>query len=260
MLTELLKKLPSTLVVQGPLGGGGQGQVLLGTFQNEPVAIKLYGMHTNARRVVREIELLERLNHPAIVSLKAHWCVEYLGADVFVLAFELHREGDLCKHFSGRTARLDEICRLGIDVASAIACLWNSRVVHRDIKPQNILVKTGGGFVLVDFGLVKHLELSDVTSPGARPGTFGYKSPEQAAGRGSLTFKSDIYSFGTTLYEVAVGSHPLRLGRGTLKPLQDFRPDLPPQLCRCIDQMMDSIPSRRPSDVLQVFEACKGGF
>jgi serine/threonine protein kinase len=137
-------------------------------------------------------------------------------------------------------------------IASAIELLWNSNKVHRDIKPANILVDTSGKPVLIDFGLVRHLDLQSMTVLGGAPGTPGYASPEQARGLRNLTFRSDIFSLGVTIYEAIAGRHPFHksqdlINAGALVIPLDQLVACSPELATLVGRMISHRPILRPS-------------
>jgi serine/threonine protein kinase len=138
--------------------------------------------------------------------------------------------------------------RAGAGVAEALSAAHHEKVLHRDVKPGNIMIDQRGHFYLMDFGLARLLHAVDGTQSGIIKGTPWYMSPEQARGE-PLDERSDVYSLGITLYELATGGvGPFAVGRsdneeilcevraGQLRPLRDLAPDIPPQLASVIDR------------------------
>jgi serine/threonine protein kinase len=138
--------------------------------------------------------------------------------------------------------------RAGIAVAEALSAAHHERVLHRDVKPGNVMIDQRGHFYLMDFGLARLLHAVDGTQSGVIKGTPWYMSPEQARGE-PLDERSDVYSLGITLYELATGGvGPFAVGRsnheevlcevraGQLRPLRDLAPDIPLHLANVIDR------------------------
>jgi serine/threonine-protein kinase len=190
------------------------GVVYLGrdTLLEREVAIKLIKaneLSVEARaRFLREARVVAKMNHPGIVAV--HDIGEHEDALFLVMAFvpgsnlrELYERGD--------ALRLDELMDLGIQASDALEHAHSLGVVHRDVKPENIMVvrKTGEAFrvLLADFGLAQSLSEQRLTHSGAVMGTVAYMSPEQVAGQG-VDGRTDVYSLGTVLYECLAGDVP----------------------------------------------------
>ena len=152
-----------------------------------------------------------------------------------------------------------DIARIGGALCDALEHAHARGVVHRDVKPANVMVlaepAAGAGFAkLTDFGIAHLATGDDLTATGDVVGTLAYMAPEQAEGR-RVTGATDVYSLALTLYEAWTGSNPVRaaspaatarrVGRA-LPPLSSRRPDLPPDLCEVIDAALDADPEYRP--------------
>jgi len=204
------------------------------------------------RRVLREAQAAARLNHPGIATL--YEMGEEDGSAVLVSELvdgatlaELSREGALSDR---------EIGEIGADLCEALDYAHAQGVVHRDIKPQNVLV-TGAGeprAKLMDFGVARLVDGTALTAPGDVVGTLAYMAPEQAEGR-TAGPEADVYSLALTLYECWSGENPNRratpaataraIGRRP-RPLRRLRPDLPRELTAAVDACLSPRPSRRP--------------
>lgn len=264
-LDQLRAALPSGWYVDRTIRGGGQGVVCLGKLNNEEVAIKVFSLTTDTRRIERELDCLTKIDCPHLVKVRGRTDVSIAGVSAVVVAYEYLPGGDLRQRLLSSAIQLEErsIVDIGSQMGIAVETLWRRRIVHRDIKPDNIVFANGDRYVLVDLGIARHLDRSNLTRPWAIPGTPGYMSPEQARGRRDLTIHSDIFSLGITLYELASRTHPFgndqnRIGGQRPSPLGQVRPDLSESLVRLVDQMMEVVPSRRPNDPAERFRKLRG--
>jgi serine/threonine-protein kinase len=258
---ELRKALPGHFVITGPLGAGGQGSVFKGTCNGHEAAIKAFTPTTDPRRVDREMELLRAIDCDNLVRVIDATKLTILAVEVSVIAYEFHSNGDLMGHLQPTAPSLTaaELGRIGREIGGAIEALWGQRIVHRDVKPANIVRAGDGRFVLVDVGLARHIDRSAISVVGSAPGTPGFMSPEQAMGRKALTIHADAFSLGVTLYTLAAKRHPFNGNQGVIMQrlvptsLHSLRPDLPEALCRAIDKLMSLRPSGRPTNLVDLF-------
>jgi hypothetical protein len=243
------------------LGAGGFGVVWLAHDERleRDVAVKAIPRErhgSGATRAEREARAAARLNHPGVVALyeldhdehSTYLVSELVRGRTFA---ELARAGALSD---------SDVARVGLALCDALAHAHERGVIHRDVKPQNVMVlaepAAGAGFAkLADFG-VAHLATSDaLTHTGDVVGTLAYMAPEQADGQ-RVTPAADVYALALTLYEAWTGVNPVRghgpaatarrLGR-RLPRLADRRRDLPYELCDAIDACLDRDPLRRPA-------------
>jgi serine/threonine protein kinase len=200
------------------LGQGGMGVVYraLDTKLNRPVAVKFLfdGLADPAarRRFQREAQTASSLNHPHILTV--HDAGDFEGRQYLVTEFI---DGGTLRDWARAEKRSwKEIVALLVGVADGLATAHAAGILHRDIKPDNILVAKNGYAKLSDFGLAKleerpgpeeGTETLTGTRPGTIMGTFAYMSPEQASGR-AMDARSDIFSFGIVLYELLAGRRP----------------------------------------------------
>jgi eukaryotic-like serine/threonine-protein kinase len=260
-LTKVQAALPPGYVIDDYLDRGGQGAVFRGAFNGESVAIKLFHpLGNTARRLARELDLLQRVDCPFLVKVRGNHEVTVEGVCYPLVAYEYLPGGDLRDLLRPDSVEVAyrSLCTIGHQISVAVEVLWGNRIVHRDIKPGNIMQSTSERYVLVDVGLARHLDRSDITALGGAPGTLGYKSPEQAGGRRHLTIHSDVFSLGVTLYQLATRRHPFNndqnlVGRLVPTLLHQVRPSIPVPFSRLIQQMMESRPSDRPANVSQRF-------
>ena len=205
------------------LGSGGMGEVYRArdTRLGREVAVKVLPAEFSEdrrrlQRFEREARAVSALNHPAIVTVYEIGSSDSLS----YIAMELVEGKTLRSLLSSGPLPSRKLLEIAIPVAEGLARAHGAGIVHRDLKPENIMVSKDGFVKILDFGLAKWtafeggaaLEdptLSAATEPGVVLGTVGYMSPEQAGGR-SLDFRSDQFSFGSLLYEMATGKRAFR--------------------------------------------------
>jgi eukaryotic-like serine/threonine-protein kinase len=263
--TEALPGAPGPRLILGRyrlerrLGAGGFGVVWLAWDEKleREVAVKAIPLENGGgERVEREARAAARLNHPGIVGIYELASDEH---DVYLVS-ELVRGRTLAELLRAGAIADRDVARIGMALCEALDHAHARGVIHRDVKPQNVMVvadpAAGAGFAkLADFG-VAHVASGDpLTRTGDVVGTLAYMAPEQAEGS-RTTPASDVYSLALTLFEAWTGSNPVRAGgpaataRRLGRPLPSLaaaRRDLPIELCDAIDDALDVDPAHRPA-------------
>jgi serine/threonine protein kinase len=272
--SELQEQLQASLghayLLERELGGGGMSRVFLAHERalNRKVVVKVLlpelAAGVNVERFRREIQLAAQLQHPHIVPLLAAGEADELP--YFVMPFvngeslrkRLAREGEL---------PIAETVRILRDVVSALAYAHGCGVVHRDVKPDNVLL-SGGVAVVTDFGVAKAVSASTdagttgLTSLGVALGTPAYMAPEQATANPQTDHRADIYALGVVAYELLTGSPPFtgRSPQAVLaahvvedpEPVERRRPAVPPMLAALVRECLSKRPAERPQSAVQV--------
>ncbi len=257
LLDKVQAAAPNGYDITSYIDAGAQGAVFRGTLNGETVAFKVFKPQIDDNRVDRELTFLKTANHPNLVSVIDSCKISIEGYECFLVAYEYMPGGDLTAFLTQGAIQISEkeLHELGLAMGSAIEYLWKSRIVHRDIKPGNIFLDADDIFVLGDFGVARHLDLTALTMGVQVIGTLGYMSPEQARGRKNLTIHSDIFSLGVTMYTLACKQHPYnlkqQLGLYSISDTIDIlRTDLQDRLIILIKEMMNVIPANRPTDIV----------
>jgi len=237
----------------GKIGSGGFADVYeaLDVTLDQPVALKIVANgRSMSGRVVREVEAAAALSHPNIVAL-----YDWFGdGERSILVCELV-EGESLDKLAGELGDGD-VAALGVELLDALAFAHSQGIIHRDVKPQNVMLDTAGHVKVMDFGIARLMDADTLTQDGDVIGTVAYMSPEQAAGR-RVGPPSDVYSAGMVLYEMLAGEHPLRgqtpaetlsnVAAGRLPSLGVLRPDLAQDVVGLIDDVCAPRPGERPT-------------
>ena len=273
MAVPIAGQLFSHYRILSKLGGGGMGVVYDAedTTLGRHVAVKflpeaLADDREAMGRFVREARAASALNHPHICTI--HDLGEEAGQPFIVM--ELMKGQTLKERIGGKPLPIDRVVAFGEQIADGLDAAHGAGIVHRDIKPANIFITEHGEAKLLDFGLAKQaprragaaadagdeatMAPVEVTSPGTTLGTVSYMSPEQARGE-AVDARSDLFSFGVVLYEMATGVLPFRgqsaaetmagiLQREPVPPVR-INPDVTPDLERIIAKALEKDPSLR---------------
>src|SRR5213080_1381032 len=265
----LVGKAIGPFVIDKEIGHGAMGTVYHGFERktNKPVAVKIVsaGLDSNPAalaRFERECDFLKKLRHPNIVRLYATG--SYRHTPFYVMEFI---KGETLQEILLRRGRFpwDDIIELGKQVCSALQHAHDRGIIHRDMKPSNIMLTPEGQVKLTDFGIAKGFEGTQLTSTNHSVGTASYMSPEQCRGEKTITHKSDLYSLGIVFYELLTGRRPfeaetpldmfLAHTKGTFERPARRVLDIPIWLDTLVCQMMEKKPEHRPFDATMVAQS-----
>ncbi|HXH88941.1 MAG TPA: serine/threonine-protein kinase [Gaiellaceae bacterium] len=247
------------------LGLGGMSVVHLAHDEvlDRPVAVKLLadrleGDPEMQARFLREGQMAARLSHPNVVAV--YDTGDEKGQPYIVMEYV---EGvTLAEHLaSQRTVPAEEIAEFGAQVCAGLAHAHAAGLVHRDVKPHNLLLRVDGTLKVADFGIARGGIDRTLTQAGTLLGTAAYMAPEVIRGK-KATVTSDLYSLGAVLYELLTGQTPRRIDSfadlGELRPITEpgrLVPDPPPELVATIMRCLEEDPLRRPASALELAAA-----
>jgi serine/threonine protein kinase/Tol biopolymer transport system component len=260
--------------IEAKLGAGGMGVVYkaVDSRLGRTAAIKI--LSTTAlnpereRRFVQEAKAASSLNHPHIVTIYDIDTQEIDGKPVQYIAME-YVAGETLDHLIGKKGlRVRDVLKYAVQIADALAAAHSAGIVHRDLKPSNVIVTPQGVVKILDFGLAKlsegsnadayaetmHGDGAPLTEEGTILGTVAYMSPEQADGK-PVDTRSDVFSFGSVLYEMVTGQRAFSGGSKLSslsavlyrdpQPASQAATDIPPELDRILHRCLRKDPERR---------------
>jgi serine/threonine protein kinase len=247
--------------IERELGRGGMAAVYLAHDEdlNRPVAIKILPQHLAAdnafrARFLREARLAAGLSHPNLVRVYDAGEAD----DRPFIVMEYVRGNSLAN--AGRIAA-DRVVELGVQACAGLQHAHDAGLVHRDVKPANLLVHDDGALKIADFGIARAAESTRHTEVGTLLGTAAYLAPEQIAGE-DATVSSDIYSLGAVLYELLTGRPPYEFASlaeladqqsaGTIVPVRDLEPTVPPPLEAAVMHALARAPGFRPHSAAEL--------
>ncbi|HEX4927085.1 MAG TPA: protein kinase [Burkholderiales bacterium] len=229
------------------IGEGGTARVYLASKEGDdaPLVVKILRREIvsdkNAlARFMEEYSLVERIQSRHVARIYGHGDVEGYA----YLVMEFFEGGDLNKRLAGKPQAAAEALRLFRELMFALGDIHERGILHRDLKPQNIMFRDDGSLAIVDFGIAKHVDAVDRTSAGEVLGTPRYMSPEQVQGR-ALDLRTDIYSAGVLLYQMFTGRHLFEGDSAVEVALQHLNKTPPPlpeplqQYQRLMDKLLE---------------------
>ena len=191
------------------IGEGGMSRVYLASREkdDEPLVVKILRSEVTQEkrslaRFMEEYNLVERIRSRHVARIVGHGVSESHA----YLVMEFFDGGDLNKRLGDKAMPPEEALRIFRELMLALGDIHEQGILHRDLKPQNLMFRADGSLAIVDFGIAKHVDSIDRTSQGEVLGTPRYMSPEQVQGR-ALDLRTDIYSAGVLLYQMVTGKH-----------------------------------------------------
>ncbi len=258
-----------------PIGQGGMGYVMLARHKHldKEVAVKIlprtpWRIPSEEARFQREIRAVGKLEHPSIVT--ALDAGEYEGTHFLAMEYVDGLDLSRLAKALGPLSIADS-CELIRQTALGLSYAHAHGVVHRDVKPSNLMLDRSGKIKILDFGLAQLQPwddgCADLTSVGQLMGTLDYMAPEQAEHGGAVSYRADLYSLGATLFRLLVGRAPLAI-TPTQTPIEKLRllsnhpiprlktmlPDAPEEVCSIVDRLLARDPSQRPPSAAHLAE------
>jgi len=269
VMDRLRSGLEGRYTIERELGRGGMATVYLAVDvkHHRQVALKLlhpeFAVVVGPERFLREIDIAAALSNPHILPLYDSGQVD--GLLYYVMPYVA---GESLEHRIHRETQLpiDDALAITRDIAAGLSYAHDQGLVHRDIKPGNILLD-GDGAVLADFGIARAVDVAageELTDSGLVLGTPEYMSPEQGSGHGKVDARSDIYSLGCVLYEMLVGEPPFngptvqaiiaRHQQAEFPSITIVRSDVPPAIVDALKTTLAKTPADRPQTAGRLVE------
>lgn len=253
------------------LESGGQKEVYKAVHEKfGNVAIKLIYDVKNFERTVREIEIVNEYDFSQVPSIYKFDLVEYNQQQIIYIIEEFIEGQTLAKKLKQGPIGEQEAIRFLLELLEICLELEAQNIVHRDIKPQNILIDTEGNLWLLDFGIARHLDMNSITPTDAYygPHTLGYAAPEQIDNlKKKIDIRADLFSIGVLFYEMISGENPFKDNAynrlDVIRKTKNKRPDKlnfsnnNEELAELIDIMMEKYPSRRPESASETIQWLK---
>jgi serine/threonine protein kinase/Tol biopolymer transport system component len=251
------------------LGGGGMGVVYkaVDLKLDRPVALKFLAGQRGAseegkQRFMREARAASALDHPNICTIHE---IDETGDGALFIAMTLCEGETLRDRIERGPLPVAEAVAIAGQIAAGLACAHERGIVHRDVKPANVIVAPDGRVKIVDFGIAKLADQSRITRAGAAVGTAAYMSPEQFHGEDADP-RTDVWSLGVVIYEMVTGRPPFAgdsetemaraiLGRSP-RPMASLRPGVP----RALEGLVRHALAKRPEDRLESMETMRAGL
>jgi serine/threonine protein kinase len=285
---EKVKKVAPEAENLEEIGSGGFKVVYKALVSDKIEAVKLVQIPSdesdetirdeNLRRIARELDILSKCTSPYLVKLAS---ITPRACEINAIEYMVYSEeyipGDSLREMILKDYRPagQELADLGVCLLKAVRELALMNVIHRDIKPDNI-IRTNDPtrpYMLLDLGIAFQIGGTLITRNSARiPGTLYYIAPEMLdqGFRQNLDYRADLYTVALTLYEFASGDNPFahrgdpqfttlyRIKTQRPRPLRELRNDLPDEMCSLIDQLMRKLPALRPANLNQLIEEMEG--
>jgi DNA-binding NarL/FixJ family response regulator/tRNA A-37 threonylcarbamoyl transferase component Bud32 len=239
-------KIPGFKVLR-LIGEGGMSRVYLASrdADDEPLVVKILRSEIISdkkalARFLEEYAMVERIQSRHVARIHGHGTSE----EYAYLVMEFFEGGDLNKRLDGKALKADDALRLFRELMFALGDIHEKGILHRDLKPQNLVFRTDGSMAIVDFGIAKHVDAIDRTSHGEVVGTPRYMSPEQVQGK-ALDLRTDIYSAGVLLYQMLTGEHMFQGETALEVAMSHLNKDAPPlpahlgQYQRLMDKLVE---------------------
>jgi len=239
------------------IGSGGMGEVYLAldTKLNRKVALKFLPPHLCQdedcrKRFTREAQAAAGLDHPNVAAI--HEVGDFQGRPFYAMQIV---EGQSLKDvIAGKDLSIDRILEIGIQVCEGLQAAHDKGIIHRDVKPSNILIDGHGRVRIVDFGLAAVRGSDNLTKTGSTLGTIGYMSPEQVQGK-EVDLRSDLFSLGVVFYELITKQNPFRrdseaatlkaVSDDTVEPLSRYKREVPDLLESIASKLLEKNPEHR---------------